>query len=88
VVEPLGREGYSETMAKVMASQDAKTLPRFIDPMQPKLGVPFDSDEHLFEVKWDGTRNGCRSWHQEYRSSEFERWRWSIETGQLRSLLL
>jgi bifunctional non-homologous end joining protein LigD len=31
-------------------------LPRFIPPMLAKPGTPFDSDEHLFEVKWDGTR--------------------------------
>src|SRR5262249_28899471 len=32
------------------------TLPRFVPPMLAKPGVPFDSQEHLFEVKWDGTR--------------------------------
>jgi bifunctional non-homologous end joining protein LigD len=32
------------------------TLPAFIRPMLAKPGVPFDSAEHLFEVKWDGTR--------------------------------
>ena len=31
-------------------------LPRFIPPMLAKSGVPFDSQEHLFEIKWDGTR--------------------------------
>ena len=31
-------------------------LPEFIPPMLAKLGEPFDSDEHLFEIKWDGTR--------------------------------
>ena len=31
-------------------------LPRFVPPMLAKPGVPFDSPEHLFEVKWDGTR--------------------------------
>src|SRR6266481_3225269 len=42
-------------------------LPRFVPPMLAKRGVPFDSFEHLFEVKWDGTRvltfvesHGCR----------------------------
>jgi ATP-dependent DNA ligase len=42
-------------------------LPRFVPPMLAKPGVPFDSSEHLFEVKWDGTRvlafvdsRGCR----------------------------
>ncbi len=32
------------------------TLPRFVPPMLAKPGVPFDSPEHLFELKWDGTR--------------------------------
>jgi ATP-dependent DNA ligase len=31
-------------------------LPRFVPPMLAQPGVPFDSPEHLFEIKWDGTR--------------------------------
>ena len=31
-------------------------LPRFIPPMLAKSGAPFDSPEHLFEIKWNGTR--------------------------------
>ncbi len=31
-------------------------LPQFIPPMLAEPGTAFDSDEHLFEVKWDGTR--------------------------------
>ncbi len=31
-------------------------LPRFVPPMLAQPGVPFDSAEHLFEIKWDGTR--------------------------------
>src|SRR6266851_9948331 len=31
-------------------------LPRFVPPMLAKPGSPFDSHEHLFEIKWDGTR--------------------------------
>ena len=31
-------------------------LPRFVPPMLAKPGVPFDSSDHLFELKWDGTR--------------------------------
>jgi len=31
-------------------------LPRFVAPMLAKRGAPFDSSEHLFEIKWDGTR--------------------------------
>jgi hypothetical protein len=35
-------------MTKVLAESDAKILPRFIERMLPKVGVPFDSDEYLF----------------------------------------
>ena len=31
-------------------------LPRFIPPMLAKSGAAFDSPEHLFEIKWNGTR--------------------------------
>ncbi len=31
-------------------------LPRFVPPMLAKRGTPFDSSQHLFEIKWDGTR--------------------------------
>ena len=34
----------------------SKALPTFIPPMLAKAGEPFDSPEHSFEVKWDGTR--------------------------------
>jgi len=34
-------------------------LPRFIPPMLCKPGQAFDSAEHLFEIKWDGTRCLC-----------------------------
>jgi bifunctional non-homologous end joining protein LigD len=45
-------------MARVRAVVVPK-LPAFIRPMLAKLGQPFDSDEHLFEIKWDGTRSLC-----------------------------
>ena len=32
------------------------TLPRFVRPMLARPGQPFDSLDHLFEVKWDGMR--------------------------------
>lgn len=32
------------------------SLPEFIKPMLAKTGEAFDSDEHLFEIKWDGIR--------------------------------
>ncbi len=35
---------------------DNLTLPKSIAPMLAKAGEPFDSGEHLFEVKWDGMR--------------------------------
>ena len=35
---------------------DALRLPHFITPMLAAPGQPFDSDEYLFEIKWDGTR--------------------------------
>ena len=31
-------------------------LPTFIRPMMAVPGCPFDSEDHLFEVKWDGIR--------------------------------
>jgi ATP-dependent DNA ligase len=39
-----------------MARSILTELPRFIPPMLAKRGAPFDSQEHLFELKWDGTR--------------------------------
>lgn len=33
-----------------------KRLPDFIAPMLARIAEPFDSPEHLFEIKWDGTR--------------------------------
>jgi bifunctional non-homologous end joining protein LigD len=35
---------------------NSSPLPAFIRPMLAKPGRPFDSREHLFEVKWDGIR--------------------------------
>jgi bifunctional non-homologous end joining protein LigD/DNA ligase-1 len=34
----------------------SRQLPEFIKPMLAKSGAPFDSDAHLFEIKWDGIR--------------------------------
>jgi len=31
-------------------------LPEHIEPMLAKIGDPFDSSEHVFELKWDGVR--------------------------------
>jgi DNA ligase D-like protein (predicted ligase) len=33
-----------------------RRLPTFIAPMLAEVGEPFDSDEFLFEIKWDGIR--------------------------------
>ncbi len=34
----------------------SSSLPPFVAPMLARPGAPFDSDAHLFEIKWDGTR--------------------------------
>ncbi|MGH2571712.1 MAG: DNA ligase, partial [bacterium] len=40
-----------------MTEKARATLPDFVPPMLAKIGrEPFSSDEHLFEIKWDGTR--------------------------------
>ena len=42
-------------MLSRLKSPSAK-LPQFIEPMHAKLGEAFDSDDYLFELKWDGMR--------------------------------
>ena len=42
-------------------------LPEFIKPMLAKPGEAFDSDGHLFEIKWDGIRAQARVDDQGYR---------------------
>jgi bifunctional non-homologous end joining protein LigD len=37
----------------------SNALPDFIPPMLAVLVPPFESDRHLFEVKWDGFRSLC-----------------------------
>jgi ATP-dependent DNA ligase len=37
-------------------AQVALPLPAFVAPMLAQPGAPFDSDDHLFEIKWDGVR--------------------------------
>jgi DNA ligase D-like protein (predicted ligase) len=34
----------------------ARRLPEHVEPMLARIGEVFDSDEHLFETKWDGVR--------------------------------
>ena len=33
-----------------------KKLPAFVSPMLAQASEPFDSDQYLFELKWDGIR--------------------------------
>jgi len=37
----------------------AKVLPAFVEPMLAVLTEPFESDRHLYELKWDGFRSLC-----------------------------
>ncbi len=39
-----------------MAESSPRELPEFIPPMLAKRVSPFDSEEHFFEIKWDGFR--------------------------------
>jgi DNA ligase D-like protein (predicted ligase) len=34
----------------------AAALPKTLEPMLCRIGQPFDAQDHLFEVKWDGVR--------------------------------
>lgn len=40
----------------VPAAANLATLPAFVEPMLARPGEAFDSDEYLFEIKWDGIR--------------------------------
>ena len=44
-----------------------RELPRLVAPMLAKPGKPFDSDDFLFEIKWDGTRMLAYSDRHGYR---------------------
>lgn len=39
-----------------MITEAVLQLPNHIEPMLAKIGDPFDSSEHVFELKWDGVR--------------------------------
>ena len=41
---------------KVPARSGPSQLPGLVRPMLAQAGRPFDSDDHLFEIKWDGAR--------------------------------
>jgi bifunctional non-homologous end joining protein LigD len=43
-------------MATGTGRKPSAALPAFITPMLAKPGAPFDADDYLFEIKWDGTR--------------------------------
>lgn len=50
------REG-PEIDVPVSGESAVERLPEFVEPMLARLEKrPFDSDEHLFEIKWDGIR--------------------------------
>jgi bifunctional non-homologous end joining protein LigD len=42
-----------------MKRSQPKPLPAFIQPMLAVLVEPFESDRHLYEIKWDGFRSLC-----------------------------
>lgn len=42
--------------AAAKSTKSGQHLPAFIAPMLATPGKPFDSSDHLFEIKWDGTR--------------------------------
>ncbi|HEY7086750.1 MAG TPA: hypothetical protein VH518_01595 [Tepidisphaeraceae bacterium] len=44
-----------------------KVLPAFIEPMLAKAAEPFDSDDFLYEIKWDGFRAVCYVENGQYR---------------------
>src|SRR5438876_735748 len=54
-------------MARPTPSHGQAVLPRFIEPMLAKQGMAFDSDDYLFEIKWDGTRTLAFVEHGGYR---------------------
>lgn len=55
-------------------------LPDHVEPMLAKIGRPFDSPDHLFEIKWDGVRavtyveNGQHRMHGRRRRNLRERY--------------
>jgi DNA ligase D-like protein (predicted ligase) len=53
---PARRKPLEPKTTGAVTPSGGKQLPRFIPPMLAKPGEPFDSEKHLFEIKWDGTR--------------------------------
>ncbi len=39
-----------------MPAMRTTPLPQHVEPMLARIGAPFDSPQHVFEVKWDGVR--------------------------------
>ena len=50
-----------------MGNPARKDLPTFVEPMLAVPGRPFDSDRHVFEIKWDGYRAIVRRDDRGYR---------------------
>lgn len=40
----------------MVPAKTMRALPQHIEPMLARIGRPFDSPAHLFEIKWDGVR--------------------------------
>lgn len=52
---PPAERPVAATLIRVDDARDA--LPRVVAPMRPRLAAgPFNSPDHIFEVKWDGVR--------------------------------
>jgi DNA ligase D-like protein (predicted ligase) len=56
-----------EAVSLSPSRSSTEKLPGFIPPMVAQLGSPIDSAEHLFEIKWDGTRTLAFLDHDAYR---------------------
>ncbi len=46
----------AKRQSRTTTKKTQPALPSKISPMLAQIGEPFDSKDHLFEVKWDGTR--------------------------------
>ncbi len=48
--------GAARGHGKIDELTPEKELPAFVSPMLARASGPFDSDDYLFELKWDGIR--------------------------------
>ncbi len=63
-------------------------LPTFLRPMLAHPGRPFDSDQHLFEIKWDGIRALAEALVEQRTCREFDLARYQDEyAGKLQQLI-